>query len=336
MQARAMALGMALMAGVVKCAGAGEADATFYKGKVVNLIMPNSPSASMMRYARMIAPYIARYSGAREVRINNVRGAGGLIGANTLWHSKADGYTIAFTSVPALLLAQLSGSDGVKFDATKFVYLGRASHEPRVLVVRGDSEIKDAAGLQRLTRPFIFPTQGTDEDFYTMAVIADAIGMKVKAVTGYEGNADTSLAVVKGEGDGHITAWSASLPAIKAGDKRPIATIASTRYAEYANVPTVLEIVPASKRSVVGTIVGMLEMHRGFFGPPNMNPDAVVALREAIRQALNDPRLRAEAAKSNLPLDPSDGETEQRRIEEIAKSSGSAVPIFKAALKSIR
>ena len=36
-------------------------------------------------------------------------------------------------------------------------------------------------------------------------VIGDALGFKVKAVTGYEGNADTTLAVIKGDGDGHIT-----------------------------------------------------------------------------------------------------------------------------------
>ncbi len=49
--------------------------------------------------------------------------------------------TIAFTSVPTLILAQLSGSKAVQFDATKFVYLGRAATEPRVMVVGGTSKI---------------------------------------------------------------------------------------------------------------------------------------------------------------------------------------------------
>jgi tripartite-type tricarboxylate transporter receptor subunit TctC len=308
----------------------------FYRGKVLTIIMPNSPSASMMRYARMIAPYIAKYSGVREVRINNIRGAGGLIGTNTLWHAKPDGFTIAFTSVPALLLAQLSGSEGVQFDATKFVYLGRVSHEPRVFAVGGNSDIKTIQDLHKRNRPFIFPTQGTDEDFYTMAVLADALGFELKAVTGYEGNADTALAVIKGDGNGHITAWSASLPAIKAGDKRPILTIGSVRFPEYPDVPTVLEVVPSEKQAAVRAIVNMLEMHRGFFGPPKMDPQAVIALRAAIKSALNDPELQAEAKKNNLPLDPADGAAEQAQLEQIARASANIVPILKAALKSIR
>ena len=40
--------------------------------------------------------------------------------------------------------AQIAGSAGVQFDATKFTYLGRATSEPKVLAVGGKSEIKTA------------------------------------------------------------------------------------------------------------------------------------------------------------------------------------------------
>ena len=121
----------------------------------------------MTRYARMIAPYIAKHSGAADVRIRVMTGGGSIRGSNYLWFSEPDGKTIAFTSVPSLILAQLSGSEAAQFDATRFVYLGRAATEPRVLTVGATSEIMTVADAQRLKRPFIFPSQGTDEDFYS-------------------------------------------------------------------------------------------------------------------------------------------------------------------------
>ena len=34
-----------------------------------------------------------------------------------------------------------------------------------------------------------------------MAILSDALGYDLKIVTGYEGQADTALAVIKGDGD---------------------------------------------------------------------------------------------------------------------------------------
>jgi len=37
------------------------------------------------------------------------------------------------------------------------------------------------------------------------ALLADAVGFEVKYITGYEGGADTTLAVIKGDGDMRLT-----------------------------------------------------------------------------------------------------------------------------------
>ncbi|MDH5747947.1 MAG: tripartite tricarboxylate transporter substrate-binding protein [Rhodospirillales bacterium] len=315
---------------------AGQAASGFYDGKVITLIVPNSPGGRMTRYARLYAPYIAQYSGAKEVRIVNKKGGGGVKGTNFLWSSKPDGSTIAFTSVPTLILAQLSGSKAVQFDATKFVYLGRAATEPRVMVVGGTSKIKSIQDVQKMGRPFVNPSQGTDEDFYTLAVLGDSLDFKLKIVTGYEGQADTGVAIIKGDGDGLLTSWAYTIPLIKNGDMRPILTIWQDRHPDYPNVPSVLEMVKGDKKDAVQAIVNMLAMHRGFFGPPNMDPKATAALRAAISKASADSKLQAEGKKQGLILLPSDGETEQARIVQITKASQGIVPVLKAALQSIK
>jgi tripartite-type tricarboxylate transporter receptor subunit TctC len=310
--------------------------ASSVRGEIITLVSPNSAGGMMTRYARMIAPYIAKHAGAADVRIRVMTGGGGIRGSNYVWFAEPDGRTIAFTSVPSLILAELSGSEAAQFSATEFVYLGRAATEPRVLTVGATSEIRSIEDARALARPFVFPSQGTDEDFYSMAVIAEAFGIDLKVVSGYNGNADTSLAVIKGDGDGHITSWSASLAVIEAGDERPILSLSAERFAPFPDVPTALELASGEAREAVQAIVNMLEMRRGFFGPPGLDPVATSELRSAIAAALADPALIEESRLAGLPLLPSHGDAEQAKVEQITAASEHIAPILRAALDAIR
>ena len=176
---------------LVACTLLTTAHAASVVGERITLIVPNSAGGLMARYAHMIAPYIAKHAQADDVRVRIMTGGGNIRGTNYLWFAEPDGTTIGFTSIPSLILAQLSGSEAVQFDTTQLVYLGRAATEPRVLIVGRESGITSADDLKRLNRPFVYPSQGTDEDFYSMVVLANALGMELKLVMGYDGNADT-------------------------------------------------------------------------------------------------------------------------------------------------
>ncbi len=331
----AMALaGLALLA--VSGLSASRAADDYFKGKVIQLILPNSASGEMGRYATMFAPYIAKYAGADEVRVVVMTGGGGVKGTNYLWFQKPDGLTIGFTSVPALILAQLAGSEGVQFDTTKLTYLGRAATEPRGLLVGTKSGIKNVEDLKALNREFVYPTQGTDEDFYTMAILSDALGFKEKPVTGYEGQADTSLAVIKGDGDGLITATRTAKSMIDSGDMHPILSVWTERDPNYPDVPSALEVVEGPQKNAVQAIVNMLSMHRGFFGPANMDADATRILRDAITKAAADPELVKAAKDAGMVLLPSPGDVEQKKIDQITTASQAIVPVLKDSLQRIQ
>lgn len=308
----------------------------YYKGKLVIVNIAGSPAGGHTRYARMLAPYLEKHLGARELRLVNMPGGGGLKAANYIWRLKPGANEIYFGNVSTLLLANLAGSPGATFDPTKFMFLGRATSEPRVLTVGAKSSIRSVKDIQALKRPFIFPSQGTDEDFYTMAVLADALGFRLKAVTGYEGNADTSLAVIKGDGDGHITGWSESLGAIRSGDKFPVMMVTSQPSPDYPNIPIVTNIAPPAKRSVVQAMATILETHRSYIGPPNMEPAAVAAFRAAVNATMKDPALHAESTKGERLLSPMDGAVQQKAMAEMARTSAALSPILKAAVKDIQ
>lgn len=307
-----------------------------YKDKVVVVNVGGGASGGHNRYARLIQPYLQKHLGAHEVRIVTMPGGGGLKAANYIWRAKPDGLNIFFGNVSTLILAHLAGSPGATFDPTKFSFLGRATSEPRVLCVGGKSSLKGIEDVRKLNRPFVYPSQGTDEDFYTMAVLGDALGFKVKAVTGYEGNADTALAVIKGDGDGHITGWSESLAPIRAGDKLPILMVTSQKSPDYPSIPVVTEIAPAAKRQTVRAMATILETHRSYIGPPTMEPKAVAAFRAAVSAALQDPGLLEESKKGERPVAPMEGTKQQQLIVELAKASANLAPILKAAVKEIQ
>lgn len=308
----------------------------FYKDKVLNIIVAGGPSGGHTRYARLIGPYLQKHTGAREVRITNMPGGGGLKAANHMWRLKPDGMNIFFGNVATLILAPLAGSPGAQFEPGKFSFLGRATSEARFLTVGGKSPLKTFQDVKKLDRPFVYPSQGTDEDFYTMAVLAHALGFKLKAVTGYEGNADTALAVIKGDGDGHITGWSESQGAIKAGDKRPILAIASKRHPDYPDVPTAEELAPADQKSLIRAIVDINETHRSYIAPPNTDAQATAAFRAALKAVMNDPAFLEETKKGNRPVSYMDGEQQQKIVGEISKAGANLTPILKAAVKEIQ
>ena len=311
--------------------------ASHFEGKTVTLIVPNTAGGAMTQYARMLAPHIAKNLGAKDVRVDNQPGAGSLRGTNMLWNAKPDGMTIAFTNLPTLIMAQLAGSPGVNFDAAKFTYLGSVADDPRVLVVGANSPLKSMADVQKLDRPFVYPTQGTDEDFYTMSVLFNTIGKPLKAVTGYQGDPDTSLAVIKGEGDGHMTSWATTAPSLKSGEKRAILHMGDKRYPDNPDVPAVTEVITdESKLRPLRTMIDIMSVSRGFFAPANMEPQAVQEMRAAIAKTLADPELIAKSQKRGLPLHFYSGESEQARVQRAMDGGKDLAPVLKAAAQSIK
>ena len=308
-----------------------------YDGQTVTLIVPNSPAGMMSQYAQTLAPHLAEALGADTVRVENRPGAGSLLGSNMVWNADPDGMTIAFTNIPTLLIAQIAESPGVQFDATEFTYLGRAASDPRLMVVGANSEIKTVEDVMNLDRPFVFASQGTDEDFYTMVVLADALGYDLKIQTGYEGAADTALAIIKGDADGQMTGWPGSAAAIEAGEVRPIVFVTEERQDVAPDVPTAVEVLQdETKKEQLNAVTSILNLSRGFFGPPNMDPAAAEEMRAAIEAVLTDPELVAELEGKGMPIVFLSGAEQEELVSQVFSAAEDLTPVFKDALAQIQ
>jgi tripartite-type tricarboxylate transporter receptor subunit TctC len=332
---RSIAAGALALAAISVGSSGGLAQG-FYEGKVVTLIVPHSASGGYAQYAQLLAPKIAEQLKAREMRIEHHTGAGGILGINLVWHANPDGMTIGLSSGSSIMLASLAGGEGVQFDATKFVYLGRVASDDRIIFVGNDSEIKSIEDVTKLGRAFKVPSQGVDDDFYAMALLAKAIGFEPQFITGYEGGSDTTLAVIKGDGDGRLTSWTSAMAPLGAGDVRPILTIGEARHPDYPDVPTAVEAADASQKDTVRALMNIQALHRTFFGPPGMDPAGVAEMRAAIMAVVSDPAVQETAAKNELSLKAMDGADQEKLVAELEGASAAIPPILKEAEATLK
>jgi tripartite-type tricarboxylate transporter receptor subunit TctC len=321
---------------VIPSAMAAEPSVEFWKGKIVNLIVPHGAGGGYDTYARLLAPYIEKYSGCTIV-VDNVTGAGGDVGRNKVWNAKPDGLTIGFTSGTAMVYSQVSGSEGVRYDVAKVTWLARALAEPSVLVAPTKGVYKSGADLLKATAPVKFSVSGVgDDDFFALSIVAHALKIKVNPVTGYKGSKEASLAVITGEVDAFETSVSTMLPIIQTGDVKPLLVITSKRVPELPDVPTVLEVakdVPGAA-DLLKVPINLTGVARVFFAPPNLPKDKYDALEMVLQKALNDPDMLQKAKTAKRPIDYAPGTEVTELVRDAVSKAQTIKPILVEALKA--
>src|ERR1044071_1059756 len=97
----------------------------FYKGKTITIIVGTKAGDAYDLYPRLMAEYLPKYlPGSPNVIIQNMPGAASMIAANNVYNvAKPDGLTIG-AIYPALYFDQLSKKPEVRFDWSRFNFLG--------------------------------------------------------------------------------------------------------------------------------------------------------------------------------------------------------------------
>src|SRR6516164_7699685 len=101
------------------------AQAKFYAGKTIRLIVGFTAGGGYDAYTRTIGRHIGKHiPGNPAIIVENMPGAGSMISANYIYKAaKPDGLTIGHF-IGGLFLQQLLTKPGIEFDAAKFQYVG--------------------------------------------------------------------------------------------------------------------------------------------------------------------------------------------------------------------
>ncbi len=107
----------------------------------------------MTRRAFHRAIFNKHIPGNPDIVVQNMAGAGSLIAANHLYTvAKPDGLTIA-SIIPALYFNQLAGRKEVRFDWSKFVWIGSPDRSDNLLYMRADTPFKTIDDVRGAAAP---------------------------------------------------------------------------------------------------------------------------------------------------------------------------------------
>src|SRR5580698_9737716 len=111
-------------------------DSAFYKGKTITLITSTGVGGTYDTVARLFARHMPRHiAGNPTMIVENMPGGGNVLATNYMYNiAPKDGTAIAVVHA-AMPLHQVLDGRGVRYDASKFNWLGSTGPETEVIIV---------------------------------------------------------------------------------------------------------------------------------------------------------------------------------------------------------
>jgi tripartite-type tricarboxylate transporter receptor subunit TctC len=316
-------------------ASSAPAQTPFYQGKTITIVVSTKAGDVYDLYPRLVAEFMPKHiPGSPNIIIQNVPGAAGLIGTNQLYNTaKPDGLTFGAT-YPALYFEQLAKRPEVKFDWTKFIWIGSTVSSNSLMYMRADTPYKTVEDVRTAaTPPKCGATGVTSSAYYMPKLLEQAIGAKFDVVSGYVAGQDIDLAVERGEVMCRaftVNAFFAREPFITWRKKNFVRVLYQTgskpdrRIKDVPLFNTLMDKynTPEDVRRLAQVILAADEFGRPLVFPPGVPPDRVKIIRDAFEKTIHDPALLAEAEKRRLDIDPAKGED----LDALAKQVMTAPP----------
>ncbi len=297
-------LTVALSAAFIAGASAQLADRSFFKGKVVRIVVGYSPGGGYDSYARMIAPRLAKELPGSSVVVENKPGAAGLTAFMSLIREKGDGLQILLLNGEAALMSQ-TVEENSKYDIGKVALLGRVSFERRTLVTKKSGSLNSIRDFSESSRRLYFGAADRLDSLGDPAsILCFTLKIDCKLILGFHGATDVALAIERGEVDALVTSESQSANLIKAGKHVALAVLASSRSPLLPEVPTLKELLNYSHETGkwIDFRSDAADFGRVFVVPADTPAARIAILQSAFASALSDPDIVALGEKTNRPI----------------------------------
>ena len=304
----------------------------FFKNKNMNFIVSRTPGGGFDAYARFLAPFIEKYIPGVTVVVKNIPGAGGLIANDVVYLSEPNGLTIEIIDAPGSIFSQVAENEGAQFDMEKFSWLARVTSEPHVLAVGSKTGLKSIEDLKSLGRPIKLAFTGVGSDDYTAGILVfKAFNIPMDPIPGYGGQAEATLAVVRGEVEGTQATYSSLLSFFNSKDLIPILQLANEKDI-IEGIPNAKDILKDKERDLVLALTNIFTLDRSIVGPPGIPEDTLKVLRDAIYSSLNDPEFIAICKKAGRPISALEGHV----VEGLIKDAMAQADAIKSVLVGLK
>jgi tripartite-type tricarboxylate transporter receptor subunit TctC len=286
----ALALVFALSALVTGSAGADD-----YPNRPVKIIVPFAAGGTADAIPRLVGDWLSRKWG-QPVVIENRTGAAGNIGADFVYHSDPDGYTLLSSPPPPLVINQ-NLYPKLGFDPAKFEPVIVMAQVPNALIVNPKnlkassvSELIDY--LQQNPEKVMAATQGIGTTSHLTAELFQVMA-KVKLRTiPYRGSAPALAGLLAGDVDLMFDNLGVSLPLVEAGNLKLLAVASGQRLPSLPEVPTIAETLPGFEAVAWFAVTAPPKT------PKNITDKINADVNEALRQPEVQDRLRKLSAET--------------------------------------
>jgi tripartite-type tricarboxylate transporter receptor subunit TctC len=292
---------------------AGGAPAAAWPEKTVRVVVPFGTGGGTDIQARLLGENLRRITGQNFI-VDNRSGAGGLIGAELVVNSPADGHTLLFTTATLAINTTLY-SKTLKFDPrTDLVPSTLVSNAPNVLCVHPSvpaHSVKDLIGLAKQHPGKL--NSGVNTPGSTSHLAAEMLGQlgRIKTVIiPYTGGGPAMSALMTGDIDLLFATGPVAAAALKTGRVRCLAVTTAEKNRSLPELPTINTFVPGLE---IGNWYGM-------FFPKGTPSEAVDRLSAIIKQALDDEKIKVFYAREGLePVGSSPAELRDQLQRDIKK-----------------
>ncbi|MPZ52591.1 MAG: hypothetical protein GEU79_07640 [Acidimicrobiia bacterium] len=276
----------------------GEAsfEGTFSDGDVLTLITATDPGGGFDFQLRNLELFVkeqlAELTGADvDVIVENVPGAGQLVGYETMSRAEPNGLTLAFVGVD--LAAGMQVIRDAQFDIQDWTYIAGLSATYKAFMAPTSLELPEQSIQGLIDRsqetPLLLGVAGAQTDFIVMQqLLADeGVDLNVDEVL-FDGTSDMVAALLRGDIE---LVWTTMATLAQYEEENPddlelIGTTACERQVAAEDVPTIVEEgIPNAEEVCSVADTGA----RAIVGPPGIpeaQRDALMAVFEA---AINDP-----------------------------------------------
>jgi len=291
-----------LLLAVIAAWTSGEASAQNYPNHPITLVVPFPAGGATDAIARILIDPMSQRLG-QQIVIENVGGAGGLIGAGRVARAAPDGYTLLLHQVG--LAAGVTLYPNATFDAAKDL-TGIGLVNTSASVVAGHKSLPPNSIKELVTwmkdggHVAKFAHAGVGAFGHLCGVMfVQEIGAKADQIP-YRGGGPALNDLIAGHAD--LSCLSAAVVAeqVKAGYLKAYAIVGKSRFAGLPDAPTLVEI---------GYKNLDLDFWHIMFAPTGTPRPIIDQLNAALRQTLADARVQDAFAKAGMELYPADRET---------------------------
>jgi tripartite-type tricarboxylate transporter receptor subunit TctC len=316
------------------------AQADFYKGKTIDLVISTGVGGGLDANARVVARHLADHiPGNPTIVPRNMPGAGHIRAANFVFSQAPKDGTVLATFSPVFVMAQvLDRSKGIQFDPAGFNWLASSSSSNSTVYTWHASGVKSVADAIR--RDVLMG--GTGVGSYTIiypTIMNSVLGTRFKLVTGYQSTAEIGLAMERGEVEGRAGNNFNSLKAenaewLKSGKITLITQVGLERDPEFPDLPLLTDLAKSDEdRQVLKLFSTDVVIGRPFVTSPGVPAERVALLRKAFDEMMMDPAYLDDSRKAALDVTPVAGAKVQAVVSDLVHTPPDIVTKAKLAME---